>query len=113
MKKVVDDKVKYGQDIPDFETLVSTLHDCIKTVHIDVVKTEEIETIDVVLPDQIKTFTGTMRILQYTWSKIKPSIIFFNSLSCFQNSSGLKCQHFTMGELDFTATSSPIHPIGM
>ena len=51
LKKLADDKVKYEQDIPDFETLVSTLHDCIKTVHINGVKAEEIETIDVVLPD--------------------------------------------------------------
>lgn len=102
LKKSADDEVKYGHDIPDFETLVSTLRTRVEAVHIDVVTKEEIENMDSVLPPQLKTFVGTMKVHQYCWTRENFTKIMFNSLSCFDCPPGLTCSYFAIGSIDFT-----------
>lgn len=101
LKKMADEKVKYGQDIPDFETLVSILHKSVKSIHIDVVKKKDIETLDAVLPEELKTFKGTMKMHQYTWTKSQPKTISFRLLSYSECSTGVKCKHFFIADQDF------------
>ncbi|KAK0072338.1 hypothetical protein PV326_000162, partial [Microctonus aethiopoides] len=61
IKKFADDQVKYGTDIPNFDSLLSILRECVKSVYIDCVTEEEISNIDAILPYSFKPFIGTMK----------------------------------------------------
>ena len=67
--RLADDRVKFGHDISTFDMLVLTLSCSAKKIHIDVVTTSQIESIDTSLPEKFPPFTGTMKMHQYTWSK--------------------------------------------
>lgn len=100
LKKSADDEVKYGHDIPNFNTLVSTLRTRVTAVHLDVVTKEEIESMDSVLPSQVKPFVGTMKVHQYCWTRENSTCVRFNALSCFDCPPGITCSHFAIGLID-------------
>ena len=50
LKKLADDQVKYGHDIPDFDTLVETLRAHVKNTYLDTVTRADIENVDTKLP---------------------------------------------------------------
>ena len=81
--------------------LVSTLSSSVKKIHIDVVTTSQIESIDTLLSEKFRPFTGTMKMHQYTWSKENSGLILFNSLSCLGCQPGVICEHFSMGQINY------------
>lgn len=55
LKRLADDKVKFGNDISIFDTLVSIFRCSVKKIHIDVI-TPQIETVDTLLPEKFRPF---------------------------------------------------------
>ena len=100
--RLADDRVKFGHDISAFDMLVSTLSCSVKKIHIDVVTTSQIESIDTLLPEKFRPFTGTMKMHQYTWSKGNSGLILFNSLSCLDCQPGVICEHFSMEQINYS-----------
>lgn len=108
LKKQADDQVKYGHDIPDFKTFVETLFLRVKNTHLDTVTKADIDDVDTKLSSETHTFVGTMKVHQYTWSKTKPTEVFFNSLSCSECAIGTECAHFFLGNLSFETNSKKV-----
>lgn len=79
LKKTADDQVKYGTDVSNFEDHVTILRTRVQAVHIETVTIDEIHNIDAILPNDIRPFTGTMKVHQYTWNKKNSSLVFFST----------------------------------
>ena len=107
LKKFADDQLKYGTDVPDFDSLLSILRSRVKSVCIDCITEEEILKIDAILPNNLKPFVGTMKVHQYTWNKLQSNCILFNSSSCFDCFDENLCRNFSMGRIDY----SPNHKV--
>lgn len=101
LKRSADDQVKFDKVISNFDQLVTVLPGSTNKIHIDVITTPQIETIDNLLPEIFRPFTGTMKVYQYTWSRENSGLILFNSLSCLDCQSGIICKHFSMGQINY------------
>ena len=62
LKRLADHREKFGHDISAFDMLVSTLRCSVKKIHIDVLTTSQIVSIDSLLPKKFRPFTGTMKM---------------------------------------------------
>lgn len=104
VKRIADDSIKYGSDIPDYDTFLSKVKQGSKSIHISSVQTEDIVAVEKQLPENIKYFVGSRLIYQFTWSKTNPFQVLFNSLSCFNCPPGEKCYHFYKHSLTYASS---------
>ena len=102
LKRMADEAVRYGTDIPNYDTLLDVLKTKSKNIFVSSVSIEAIELIDTFIPNNLKVFVGTKKTHQYTWIRSNPSIIRFNTLSCDKCDVNEKCNHFYQGVLDIT-----------
>ena len=78
---------------------------CISSINAD-----DIKVIDSLIPRDLQTFIGTQQIHQFNWTKENPSIIRFNTLSCFEcNPADKNCIHFHQGILDYQENTKKNH----
>lgn len=83
LKRKADSSVAQGKDVHNFHTFVSTLAS-VSGVKIFTVSEEQIEFIDQLLPKDVQTVPGTMKVHQVTWTKSKATQISLRTLSCFK-----------------------------
>lgn len=104
IKNKGDRLVAHGTDLPDFKTFLDVLSSELKEMFLAPVTTEEIQKIESILKEnqsKVRTFVGTTRVHQYTWTRSNPHVVHFNSLSCLDCPPGKKCSHFHMGSIDY------------
>ncbi|KAJ8669858.1 hypothetical protein QAD02_001117 [Eretmocerus hayati] len=101
VKRAADDYVRHGGDIPTFQKFYEVIKKQASNVHVSSIKEEDIESIDSFVPSEVKSFNGTRQVYQFTWNRDTPTIVQFNTLSCFECAPGQKCNHFHKGVLDY------------
>lgn len=94
LKRTLDDAVKYKKDLPNFNEVLSVLKEMEKSMYVSSVSLDDIESVDRVLPEAVKSFVGKMQVHQYTWDQDTSTNICFNTLSCFDCPSGKLCEHY-------------------
>ncbi|GBM25748.1 hypothetical protein AVEN_242013-1 [Araneus ventricosus] len=84
IKQSVDKAVTEGNDIPDVDALFTVLRERCTGIFVTTVLESDITVIEKSLPQSIKPLVSTMKVLQISWHKAKPSSIDARSLSCFK-----------------------------
>lgn len=95
-KTIADQVVSSDGDVDTLEALATVLQEKCKNILILVIEEEQITEIDELVPAEIQTFTGTMKVHQITWTKEHPHTIYFNSVSCYDCAAGTKCSHYNL-----------------
>ena len=101
LKKLLDDLVRYGNDIPDYDTLIKILQERASSLFISTVNGDDIHEIGESIPLKVPVFKGAMKVHQYTWHRNKPKDLYFNTVSCFECKQGCKCTHYALGTLTY------------
>ena len=99
LKRLADDQVKYGKDIPSFDVFFSVIKENSKKVYVSSVTETDNQ-----LTNKIICFKGTRKMFQFTWKVENSSIIYFNTLSCLVCPPGDKCKHYYIGIIDYIKT---------
>lgn len=105
IKRMLDDLVKYGEDIPDLEAVLAAFEKKMPNLFFCNILPESISEVKKNLPAKVKAFKGTLNVRQLIWYKNNEFCIFFNRLSCFECLAGKICSHFFMGKLEYTIPS--------
>ena len=98
IKRTADRLVATGVDIPNFKIILTLMEaHCpnIKIVEVDDIAIEKWN----VVPDNVQTFIGTMKIHQLTWSVEHKHTINARRLSCTTCSVSSQCTHFHIGQI--------------
>lgn len=101
LKRTADNLVKYGADIPDYETFVKYMIENNGKIVISNVTKEDIDEVSKELPKDIKSIPGTRKIYQFRWNCEFPTIVNFNYLSCFECDVGNICIHNAKNTFDY------------
>lgn len=101
IKRTLDDVVKFGGDIANFEALFAALEKKISNIFIYNVLPETIKEIKKKIPSKLKTFKGTLSIHQFSWCKQFNTRIVLNELSCCECAAGEICSHYHKGILEY------------
>ncbi|KAJ8678063.1 hypothetical protein QAD02_013850 [Eretmocerus hayati] len=102
VKRAADDKVKYGADIMDLDSLMSALGDSVEKIHISPVSSDDISQVESQIDKvQAKAFVGLTKVHQYTWSEENPKQVFFNTLSCSACFPGVRCDHYCIRLINY------------
>jgi len=83
LKNLADDAVAYGVDVHNFDSFVSVLEKCVKTVWLAKVYIQDITEVDKKCVKGLKPYSGTMKVHQLLWHKERKDEVFFRFLSCF------------------------------
>ncbi|KAF2878725.1 hypothetical protein ILUMI_27441 [Ignelater luminosus] len=111
LKRTADTLIGQGKDIHNFETFVNELNKNIRKIKIHAIDTTIISEIDKILPEDLATFKGTMKIHEVAWTNEKPSILQTRELSCLQCSPGESCLHYGLVGSEFGSFRSDISSI--
>ena len=104
IKRQADAHVALGQDVSDFEKLISCLSENCKGIKIFVVDDTHIKHISEILSKSTtRAFKGTMSIRQLTWSKTDPDMMHARKLSCGVCSPDQICPHHEIGPIVLTS----------
>lgn len=101
-KRLLDNVVKYGKGINDYEVLLETLKEKCSKMLISDVTQEEIDDAVNHLPKDLKTIPGTRKFYQLKWTANYPKILRFHSLSCFSCYFDGKCKYFSVEKWNTT-----------
>lgn len=93
LKRTADDLVKYGADIPDFETFCKLMIEKNLNIIISIVTRQDIDAVNKKLPKNLKSIPGTRQVYQIRWNSKFLNVIHFNYLSCFDCSTDKVCIH--------------------
>ncbi|XP_060801831.1 uncharacterized protein LOC132904258 [Amyelois transitella] len=111
LKRTLDKQVAYQHDITNIEVLVQNLKSFVQGVKIEVVEDYQITEKDWLLPKDLKTFAGTMKVHQVVWSKESGNRLALRHLSCVERECLNKivmCPHGKhLGFHDLTETQLP------
>lgn len=114
LKRKADNLVAQGTDIPNIHCFLKELHEHVQGVSIHTVEEKDIMDADNLLPSNLKTIPGTLKVHQYTWSRANPNTIYLRELTCTECSVDSKCFHFSFNAVHqfLTAMPSYIEDIG-
>nr|CAH7736447.1 unnamed protein product [Callosobruchus chinensis] len=98
VKRTADRLVAMGRDIPDLQSLVKALRDSTKVVVL-FIDSKHIEEIDSIIPNDVQTFRGTMKVHEVCWTIEPPNILKMRQLSCRLCGKHQDCEHFGLGEI--------------
>ena len=99
VKRVADSLVAQGTDIPDLKTLVDEIGRHVPNVEIFEINTSNIDEIQNLLPENIITFKGTLKIHEITWSAETIHLIHARRLSCMECEANQICNHYSIGQI--------------
>lgn len=105
VKRTGDDFVKYGTDLSDYTSLLQAIKSKQPKILISDVKKEEVDLINCVLPQDLKTIAGTRQFHQIRWSKDNPFSVHFNALSCFSCPTNAPCIHYSKKTFNYLPKS--------
>lgn len=100
LKRTADMLVSQSKDITNCESFISILKQNSSGIEILDIDDKKMYYLDSILPEQLKTFKGTMQVHQVTWSKSKKNILQARRLSCLDCKSDESCKHFHIGTID-------------
>lgn len=110
LKRTLDKQVSYQHDITNIESLVQNLQCYVKGVKIETVEDYQVTEKDWLLPKDLKTFPGTMKVHQVVWSKESGNRLALRHLSCIEReclNKTIRCPHGKhLGFHDFTGIQS-------
>lgn len=104
IKRTADRLVAEGNDINNFDILLKVVKERCSNMFISSVSETDIQAMEPLLPPDIPTFTGTMKVHQYKWHRSNPDLINFNSLSCNDCKPNEKCIHYHLGQLSYSTS---------
>lgn len=96
LKRTADQIVARGNDIPNIEILIKHLKERCHGVIIEVIHESGILEKDMLIPDNLKEFRGTMRIHQVVWSANQLQTLAMRELSCSLGNcsqEAIQCSH--------------------
>ncbi|KAF9412444.1 hypothetical protein HW555_009047 [Spodoptera exigua] len=96
LKRTLDKQVSYQHDITNIESLVQNLQCYVKGVKIETVEDYQVTEKDWLLPKDLKTFPGTMKVHQVVWSKESGNRLALRHLSCIEReclNKTIRCPH--------------------
>lgn len=108
IKRAADAIIAKGEDVPDFETLVSKLQGSGSSINIIPIEAKRISELNKEFENikQAETFKGTLRLHQVTWTKGK-KVMQARRLSCTDCNFEKKCVHYNIGEIPLLQPASP------
>jgi hypothetical protein len=98
LKRSADDLVARGVDIASFPNFVASLQACIRNIELHVIDEAEIQSVRDLIPSNLPSFQGTMKVYQFICSEEEPNMLRMKSLSCL---TCLKCSKFEIGKLEY------------
>lgn len=107
IKRTADLRVALGNDVHSFEMLLEVLQKHCQKIYISSVLEEEIAAVEPHLPPDLPSLAGTMKVHQFKWDRRNPSVINFNSLSCYNCDIDKQCTHFHIGQIDYSKKTKP------
>lgn len=110
IKRTADDLIKYGTDIPDYKTFLENVKEKNQNIIISSVTKEEIVQINKKLPE-LKAITGTRKIYQFRWNRLKPNVVNFNFLSCFKCDASKICTHHAKSTYSYPSAAKKLKNI--
>lgn len=98
IKQAADRAVANGADVSNLNEMFQVLKSGIKNVYLHIVNPKDIHIISQISCEHLKPFKGTMSVHQWTWKKSKKTVIYFNSMSCYDCPRGEQCVHYSVGD---------------
>lgn len=96
LKRVADMHVAQGGDLPNVKSLCDALNERVKNIKVIHISSKEIT--EIIMPEKMNRFKGTLRTHQITWQRGQ-NVLYFRRLSCFSCESDKICQHYGIGIL--------------
>lgn len=87
----------YSEDVNNYERLVNISEKC-GNIFIDKVSEEDINQVLGMIPKDMETFEGTMKVHQWKWNKLQNNIN-FNEMSCYDCKMNENYKHFHLGKM--------------
>lgn len=97
LKRTADKAVARGADISNFEDFIKTLECLVRGVKLYIVKESDVTAIKNMLPDNIKSFDGTMKVHQVVYVNDNLTMKTLSCLTC------IDCLKFFLGTLTYVS----------
>lgn len=100
VKRTADQIVAHGTDITNINLLKEALSENLESVNLFVVKTEEIQEIEKIIPEDLNPFKGTMATHHVTWRKNSEKVQMrrLSCLNCVYGSVNESCVNYALGD---------------
>lgn len=102
LKRTADDLVKYGTDIPGYETFLNLMIEKNRKIIISNVTKKDIDEVSKKLPKNINSIPGTRKIYQIRWTSESETTVRFNYLSCFVCDISQICNHSGKNQFNYS-----------
>ena len=106
VKRTADSLVSQGKDLADIDTLVKELKEKCKGITIYKIDSENFTKYDDYVPKKLRTFKGTLKIHEVSWSKKIKKEVHARRLSCIKCAAGENCPHYGIGKIEIPKDST-------
>ncbi|XP_047522360.1 uncharacterized protein LOC125061169 [Pieris napi] len=110
IKRLCDNSVAMGKDVPDYGSLMLCLKENCKGIEIYGIGDPNVQDIqEMVAKNKMNAYKGTFKIHQLSWNRSEPNILHVRRLSCLSCATNAVCPHFEMGQIKVPVADTRSH----
>lgn len=110
VKGLCDRAVSNGVDVISAQNMIDVAKSSNSKVKMFLITENDIQSLDAVVPKELKPAPNSMKIHQLLWIKEKGDVLFLNYLSCFQCIKNPPCTHYSLQPNQLTINPQATQP---